>query len=572
MKSIWIDKKINKRLSDEIQQELGLPLLLSQLLSLRVDSTKDAADFLNPTIDSLESPLSIKGIKDAAKIICAYIKDNKKITVFGDYDADGITGSSILYNSLKIAKADASAVIPSRERHGYGLNKELIKEIKDSGSQLLITVDCGITNTEEVAYANELGMEVIITDHHTIPDELPNAVAIVNPKLNSQENPYYQLAGTGVAFMLSCVFLHHLKIDTKQHFNRNLEIAAVGTVADMVPLKKANRTIVFSGLQKMNDDPSLSIKLLSSNESPITSSTIGFKIGPKINAAGRIDEARHSFELLSSEDDSFTQKKAAELTNMNDNRKAIGQNIKESALDLVTNSMKIDDKAIIACSEEWHPGIIGIAASQIVAEKKKPVILIAEGKTFGRGSARSFGDIDIYKYLKQVSSLFTKFGGHKLAAGFEIPKENIKQFKKDLIEIINDSVTAEELVSKHKYDLDLSLTSINMNLIEEINRLAPFGIGNSMPVFRSDRLFVLESKLIQGKHIKMKVSDSTHIIDAIAFNMSNKYNLIKQGKIDLLYTAEINEYRNKKNIQLKIIDMRQSKTKKERRKNDQKAN
>ncbi len=529
--------------------------IVRELLDIRGISDSDS--FLNPSVGGLYDPFLLDGVKEASKKILSAIKNNKKISIFGDFDVDGIAATTLMLIVIRKLGGEVNFYIPHRLEEGYGLNKAGIEELKKSGTELIITVDCGINGVEEIKYAYELGMEVIVTDHHLPERENPAPIKI-NPHL-SESYPYRELAGVGVAFKL-CQGLSKISELSEKFLLWNLDLVALGTVADVMPLIGENRIITALGLKIMNEGrrPGI-VALLNSarfKKTKLQAWHISFVIAPRINALGRLGEAREAVDLLSTYSKPEANSIAAKLEKYNKERKKLQEKIYKEALELL-GSRNVEEKTgIIISGEDWHEGVIGIVASKIVEDFNRPTILIAEKGNICKGSGRSIPGFNIMACIKESSDLLEKFGGHSQACGISIKKENIDIFKEafegKVMKTLKDKVTEKELL----VDFPLSLGSINKKLVKNLEILAPFGIGNPTPIFASfDVELAGVLNIVGNNHLKFSVKDENKYISSIGFSLGDKIDFLRSaGKFSIAYSPFIDQWNGK--VSLKIHDIK----------------
>jgi len=545
------------RLAEDLEVS---PLLARILINRGFYSAQGARQFLTPTVEHIQSPHGIPHLDEAATLIYDTLRKKQRICVYGDYDVDGITGTTLLVSALRDLGSDPQYYIPHRYDEGYGLNKAAIQRMVDQGIDLIVTVDCGISNLEEVEYANSQGLTVIITDHHNPPEQLPPARAIVDPKLGQEGSFFYNLAGVGVAFKVAEKLF---ELDGRRSYiyeNPYLDLVALGTVTDIVPLLNVNRSLTALGLRTLNDGCRLGVKLLhsiSNSKSAINTQAIGFIIGPRLNAAGRMDDASVAVNLLLTKDEEEALRLAANLNELNARRRQTGEMIKEDALQLIESTKGVAQRRVLILTErDWHPGIIGIVASQIAKSYSKPTALIAVNEGMGRGSVRSVGGVDIFTPLVSCSHLLIDFGGHKEAAGFKVKEENIPEFMSCYEESLSLMVGSEALTPTIYIDAVLDPQDISFEMAEGLACLAPHGQGNPQPVFATYNLFPVDYRLVgNGAHLKITFSDKNRLYQAIGFNMSHFLSKIKSGSVNIAYTLEINEWKGRKTLQLNLQDI-----------------
>lgn len=564
--TIWQLFKPNKDLAQVLSQELKISPLTAQVLINRgIRNVHEADIFLNPRLAHLRDPMEIPNIERAAGRVLLAREKGEKVLVFGDYDVDGVTGTAILMHTLRFLGIDTSYYIPHRYGEGYSLSLESVRKIAESGVKLIITVDCGIASRIEIEEANALGMEVIVTDHHNLPKDLPRAYAIVNPKLISTEHPSKYLSGAGVAFKFAWALLRIAGVRDGEFLTSLLDLASLGTVSDVVPLNAENRILAVTGLKLINERKRVGIKCLAEAASlygKISVNHIYFGLAPRINAAGRLEHASKSVELLLTEDSGRAKALAEELNRINLRRQDIGNLIKEEVFGKLNENYIAQNKLIILSGENWHPGVIGIVASQVVDRYFRPTVLVGINDGVGRGSARSIDNINMYELLEACRDLFLDFGGHEGAAGFEIRPENIPELKSRLKEEVDKVVSAEDLKPRIVIDAELSPSQITMSLIKELEVLDPHGEENPPPVFMSKNLNLIDMRRVgaNGRHLKLKLSDGKINLDTIGFDLGNwSEKLSYSNRYDIAYKLETNEWDGFEVAQLSLVDVREAK-------------
>ncbi|MBT5954399.1 single-stranded-DNA-specific exonuclease RecJ [bacterium] len=554
----WLIYPQNENLSQKLGQSLQLPSSIAQvLLNRNISSLQQARDFVKPSIS--DANFDIDRLTSACQLLKDKLSSKKKVMVLGDYDADGMTSTSLMTSVLKKLGYELSFFIPHRFEDGYGLNQKIAERCVQKKISLLITLDCGITNTKEIAYLRENGVDVLLLDHHTIPTPCPDANVILNPKFYEPEHPLYDLCTVGIVFKFLVAFCE--TYHPEYPIQLDLDLVAIGTVADVVNLRGENRGLVQEGLVLLNQRRRLGIRLLIEEaklgQMDITGYHIGFVIGPILNAAGRLSTGQLGVDLLTSEHETSGRHLAKKLFSLNQKRKGLGQDILKEALEVVEASE--DAPIIVMASANWHPGIIGITASQIARTFSKPTVLIGMGDDFGRGSARSIGEIDIYSLLNQCSSHFMKFGGHKAAAGFSIDLSKIDAFRDQLITLSKEQLSEKDLQDVLYIDAKLSPSEFELSFITDALKLSPFGQGNREPVFYSNDLKVVDSRLVgDGKHLKVSFisKDGKHPITAIGFGLSEKLELLYKQNIECVFNVDINYWNGQSIPQLKLIDIK----------------
>lgn len=563
MRKIWKIKEPDMDLSRRLVSELEIPLLIARLLVNRgITEPAAAREFLYPDLSNLHSPLKMKGVSDAVARIKQAIANEEKIFIYGDYDVDGITAVSLLISCLGFLGADVGYYIPHRLDEGYGLSRDGVADLKEKGCRLMITVDCGIGAAEEVQMANDAGIDVIITDHHEPRGELPAALVTLNPKLEGCDYPFDSLAGVGVAFKLAQALMGD---ENEAFLKEQFDLVALGTIADVVPLIGENRVIAKFGLEVLNKMERAGIRALCEVSGVEAGSvfgwTVGFRLGPRINAAGRIDTAHSAVRLLTT--DSYEE--ALEIAQKLDTTNKERQNIERRTLMEARKQLEQFDltreKGLVLAAEGWHPGVIGIVASRLQEMYYRPTILISlEGKQ-GRGSARSIPGFNIFDALKKCSHLLEKFGGHKAAAGLSIAEENVRKFRREFSRIVAETLDDDDLRPKVVIDVETSMSRLYMEAVEQLSLLDPHGLGNPRPLILLTDLSVKGAPRVVGRtgqHLQMTVSDGQHSARTIAFNMAKLDREIygKDVKLDVACRPSINVWNDTRSVQLEIRDVK----------------
>ncbi len=562
----WYIKEQDEETQRFLSRELNISPVISQVLINRGIKDVDAADrFLHPNLSHLTPPAMMKDMEKAVGRIVKAILGHEKIMVYGDYDVDGITAVTILVTFLREVGADVSFYTPHRLTEGYGLNLEALNRIRSTGTRLMLTVDCGITDGEAIGFAQSNGMDVIVTDHHEVPDELPPAYAILNPKQKGCGFPFKSLAGVGVAFYLVIAlraklrdmgFWRHNKVPNLKEY---LDIVALGTIADIVPLISENRILVKFGLEQLtvSSRPGIiALKEVSGlRDTVITSGMVGFRLAPRINAAGRLSRADDGVRLLTTRDLTEAKEIAMVLDSENTKRQRIEERIVKKAKDIVESDERIlCGRSITLASHDWHTGVIGIAASRLVEEYYRPTVIISLQRGRGKGSARSIEGFHLYHGLMGCAHLLEGFGGHKYAAGLTIDEKNIPAFQNIFEEIVKNELSEEDLIPKIHIDRSITLGDLTWEFLNELKALSPFGASNPEPTFCSSMLSVLGSRVVGNDHLKLKVKEDDILCDAIGFNMGK--NPPSPGRqIKAAFVPQINDWRGTRTIQLRLKDI-----------------
>ena len=563
---IWVPRTPDIDKSSRLAVRLGISQLLAQLLINRGIETEDAARaYLYPTLDQLHCPFLLHGMEQAVERIRSAMKRDEKIWIFGDYDVDGTTATSLLINTFRHLDFPVQPYIPDRFEEGYGLNKEAIQTLHGQGCNLLITVDCGITSIEEVEFANSLGIDVIITDHHQPPPgPLPPAIGVITPKMPESEYPFDGLAGVGLAFKLA----HGLMGggDLAPFLQSQLDLVALGTVVDMAPLTGENRVLSSLGLLELNKRERPGLKALCdvanySDDKLIVGYTLGFVLGPRINAAGRMETADKVVKLLTGESYDKVMPIAKELDDYNLERREVESKIREQAIAKIEK----DDhhqkkKGLVIAHEDWHRGVVGIVASRILDRYYRPVFVLAIDGDEAHGSGRCIEGMNLADSLNACSDLLVKHGGHEAAAGLTIKTENIDEFAAQFDQYACEHLSDEDLIPRLKLDLEVQSSYLTLQAIEGLQQLEPFGEDNSPPRIALCNLRLQKPPSIIGKeknHLKLFVTDGTQTLEALGWGMADYLIALKNKNIllDLAVEPEINEWNNRRNVQLKIADL-----------------
>ena len=546
---------------NEISQKFNISELLATVLVNRnIKTDEEIKLFLNPTRNDFHDPYLMPDMKNAVDRIIKAIDEKEKTMIYGDYDVDGITSITVLSKFLNQCGLNVGYYIPNRLNEGYGLNKKAIKTIADEGYKLIITVDCGISSTEEIDYAYSLGMEVIITDHHEPLDILPNALAIIDCKRKDNKYPFNSLAGVGVSFKLIQAIGQRLNLPEKDYL-KYLDIVCIGTISDIVPLVDENRVIAKLGLMliKQTKTPGVKALLKATSYKEVNSTTVSFGIAPRINACGRMGHEKDALELFLTENIVEAEQITEKLNEYNKQRQNIEKRIFEEAIAKIEKNEENKKNMIILGSENWHHGVIGIVSSKITELYYKPSILICFENDNGKGSGRSIPGFDLHEALCLASDYLEKYGGHEMAVGLSLKKKDFKAFKEKL-ESIAENLHTDELTPIIKIDKEITLNDIKIENVKELNLLEPFGESNKTPIFIYRNLKIDSIRaLSEGKHLKLTLKDENKIINAIGFNMG-KYSeeYLIGDKIDVIGVLEINTFNGIESVQINMKDIRKS--------------
>ncbi len=544
----------------KIQKELGVSKLLATIIVNKGIKTKQEIDiFLNPTRKDFHDPYLMPDMKIAVERIIKAINNKERVIIYGDYDVDGITSITVLKKFLSDRGLQVDSYIPNRLDEGYGLNKTAIEKIVKDKYELMITVDCGISGIEEIEYANSLGLETIVTDHHEPAEILPNAIAVVDAKRKDNKYPFNQLAGVGVVFKLIQAISKVYNLEEKEYL-KYLDIVCVGTISDIVPLVDENRVIAKLGLKLVEVTKNIGLRALlnSIGCKKIDSSAISFGVAPRINACGRMGYEQTALKLFLTENIVEATEISRKLNEYNKQRQDIEKKIFKEVLEKIEQSEK-NKPCIVLADEKWHHGVIGIVSSKVTEMYYKPSILICFEGEEGKGSGRSIPGFDLHDALSKCTKYVDRFGGHSMAIGINVKRENFAKFKKDFEEYVSNT-NVKELVPVIKVDEEITAKDIGINIVDELNMLEPFGEANKMPIFMYKNLRINSIRAIsEGKHLKLTLKDENLIIDAIGFNMGYLVNDFLLGdKIDVIGNLEINNFNGQKNVQINLKDMRKS--------------
>lgn len=563
MTNKWIVKEINNEKVELLKEKFNLSNLVAKILSNRnilgrEMQEDDIKKFLNPTRDDFYDPFLLPDMEQAIERIEQAINNNEKILIYGDYDADGITSTTILIKFFKEIGVEVDKYIPNRLEEGYGIKNKALEEIKNRGIDLIITVDTGITANDQVKYANELGLDVIITDHHEPSDEIPKAVAVIDAKRKNNKYPFNQLAGCGIAFKLTQAISIKRKLDPSKYL-KNLDIVSIGTISDLVPLVDENRVIVKLGLMLVKQTKNIGLRklLLKSQLKEVDSTSISFGITPRINAAGRLGNQYDALNLFITEDVKEAERLSEVLNSYNIERQKIGNKIYEEAI----SQLKDEEKnCIILGKEDWHHGVIGIVSSKITEKFNKPSILLCFEDNIAKGSGRSVPGFDLYKAISSTKEYLLGFGGHTMACGLSLTVENFEKFKKEITKYIDENLDISKLEKEIYIDEILKIDDLDIEEIKELKSLEPFGEENQEPIIMYENVEINGIRtLSENKHLKLSLKKNDKIIDAIGFNLGELAEKYKIGDtIDIVGNIEINSFNGKDLIQIRLIDIRKA--------------
>ena len=547
-------------------RDLKVSEIVARLLWLRgIQSPASAQSFLSSKLADLPDPALLPDMEKACRRLADALQNGDKIAVHGDYDVDGITGCSLLVEVLRACGGMVEYHIPLRMVDGYGLSEDAIRNAHQQGCKVILSVDCGVSAHHEAEIARSLGLDLIVTDHHQPPETLPQCYALINPHLPGNRFPWPNLAGVGVAFFLVLGLRRMLR--AKSHFPAGtepdlrfvLDLVALGTVADIVPLNGVNRVLVKLGLQLLDKSmrPGITALKKVAQVKQVTSGVVGFRLAPRLNAAGRLEDAAMGVELLLSKDLATTSELAEFLDNCNRDRQAVEQQTLQDAIVMVDNDIPADNYGIVLAKENWHAGVIGIVASRLVERYHRPVVMIALENGEGKGSARSISGFHLHDALGQCSDLLCGFGGHAMAAGLTIAEDNIERFIHAFDAVCRDRLEESQLQPNFNHDGEVSLASLSLEVQGQIDELNPYGAGNPLPTFVSRNCRAYNCRVVGDKHLKFDVEQGESFIAAIAFGMAERMAECS-GRLDILFRPGINEWRGERSLQLQVIDFQES--------------
>jgi single-stranded-DNA-specific exonuclease len=547
----------------KLADELSIDTVLSTLLIHRgIKNYEDARYFFRPDLRHLHDPFLMKDMEKAIDRIETAMAAGEKILIYGDYDVDGTTAVSLVYGFFKKRYDNIEYYIPDRYREGYGISTEGIDYAADNNFSLIIALDCGIKSVDKIAYANTKKVDFIICDHHLPGNELPAAVAVLDPKRKDCEYPYKELSGCGIGFKLIQAYAEKNNIPFEE-VSCYLDLVAISISCDIVHIDGENRVLAYFGLQKINNDPCIGVKMLmevAGKSISYSISDIVFLLGPRINAAGRIDDAKHAVELLIACHEDAAKEKGMLINVKNTERKGHDLSITDEALSMIANDeVMIGRKSTVVFNEKWHKGVIGIVASRLTEKYYRPTIVLTRSNGHVAGSARSVLGYDLYEALCECKDLLIQFGGHKYAAGLTMAPENVEAFIDRFEEVVSASITDEQLVQQITIDAELELKQIDPKFFRILNQFSPFGPENMSPVFISRNVYVSGyAGLVGENHLKMTVTqEGAGKFDCIAFNQGVFLPEISDGKpFDICYNIEENIWRERRSIQLNIKGIR----------------
>jgi single-stranded-DNA-specific exonuclease len=564
MEKRWNILATNEEKTIALQQSLKIhPVLCEILVQRGFETFEQAKDFFRPQLSSLHSPWLMKDMEKAVDRIITSINKKEKVLVFGDYDVDGTTSVASMFLFLKKIHSSLDFYIPHRYREGYGVSKAGIDFANENGFTLIISLDCGIKSADLIAYAKERGIEFIVCDHHLPDTILPPAVAILNPKQIDCPYPYKELCGCGVGFKLMQALTERMNLPAESAFEY-LDLLATAIAADIVPMTGENRILAFHGLIKANKNPNNGIKALaklSGHVKELHITNLVFLIAPRVNAAGRMDDARKAVEMFIAETEEEALHFAEMLHSDNTDRKEADKTITEEALALIAgNKDWINRKSTVVFQPHWHKGVVGIVASRLIETYYRPTVVLTQSGDYAAGSARSVPGFNLYEAIHACKEHLLGYGGHFAAAGMTLELDQVNAFREKFEEVVAATITDELLIPEIIIDAEIALKDIKQVFYDIINQMEPFGPDNMRPVFISRKVTDTGwTKIVKEQHLRFSVKQDNTVISGIGFGMAAKYELLLEKKpVDIVYTIDINEWNGTTSLQIRVIDCRLS--------------
>lgn len=566
MEKRWRFKQIDHEASDKLCDSLRIHPVICDMLSNRgISSFEEAKDFFRPSLKQLHDPFLMKDMRIAIDRIMRAIRTNEKILIYGDYDVDGTTAVSVVFDFLQFIYPSKRIeyYIPDRYKEGYGLSSAGIDYAEKNNFNLLITLDCGIKSVELIQLAKEKQIDCIVCDHHLPGNQLPPAVAILNPKQPNCSYPFKELCGCGVGFKLIQALCMELELD-ETLYTKYLDLVATAIAADIVSITGENRTLAFFGLKKANENPNTGIRALieqSNLKTPLSVNSLSFVIGPRINAAGRMGDAKRAVSLFIEKDIIKAKEIALTLQSENNNRKEADSSITDEAL----LQIRQDDtahlkKTIVVYNEHWHKGVLGIVASRLLEKYYKPTIVLTKSGDFYTGSARSIAGFNMYEGLDKCSHLLHAFGGHYFAAGMTIAPSQIELFKETFETVANGMLSTDDMVPEIEIDAEIQLKDIHHSFYHILEQMEPFGPDNTKPVFCVRNVTNVGCRIVKDDHLRFEVMQDNSSINGIGFQLAEKYEKLAHPiKMDIVFTIEENHFNGRTTLQMKVIDFNRAK-------------
>jgi single-stranded-DNA-specific exonuclease len=566
MEKRWKMREADPAVVDTLRTSLNIhPAVCTILAERGITGFEEAKTFFRPSLDMLHDPFLMKDMQKAVDRVDAARKNHERVMIYGDYDVDGTTAVGCMHRFLAhVFPADQlDFYIPHRYREGYGVSKQGIDYAASEGFTLMIALDCGIKSVELIGYAKSIGIDFIVCDHHLPGSTLPPAVAILNPKQSDCHYPYKELCGCGVGLKLIMALTQHWTLP-KSHYLELLDLAATAVAADIVPITGENRVIAYFGLEKANTNPSLALKVImdvSGVSGKILIQHLVFMVAPRVNAAGRMDDARKVIELFTASDELTAKAIALQLQADNTERKEADQSITQEALDLIRHTEPDQPRrSTVVYQPHWHKGVVGIVASRLIEHYYRPTIVLTKSGDLVAGSARSIPGFNIHDGLEQCSDLLLGFGGHYFAAGMTMNPDNVEAFAHRFNEIVTATVPAEAFTPELLLDAEVRLSDLNMKFYDILTQMEPFGPENPQPVFVARGLRDLgHSKIVKDLHLRLVAQQDGHPMQGIGFNMPDKIKIVRSGfPFDVAFHLDVNEWQGNKTLQMRILDLKPS--------------
>ena len=563
----WTLKPVDEAIVHRLGEDLKINSAMCRVLALRgIKDYESAKVFFRPELSQLHDPFLMKGMRKAVDRIAEGIEWHERIMVYGDYDVDGTTAVSLVYSFLrKKYNGELAYYIPHRYREGYGISKQGIDYAHGNGYTLLITLDCGIKSVEMITYAQSLGIDVIVCDHHLPDTNIPPAFAILNPKQTDCKYPYKELSGCGIGFKLAQALAINWKQPLEDVYNY-LDLVATSIAADIVPMDGENRILAYFGIKRINESPCLAIstlKELGGITKPLSISDLVFVIGPRVNAAGRMDDARKAVEFFIETDPEKIPALAAALHSDNDDRKEVDKSTTEEALAILDDDIRLQQrKSTVLFRPHWHKGVVGIVASRLIDHYYRPTIMLTSANGKATGSARSVSGFNIYEAIHECRDLLENYGGHFYAAGMTMAEDRVEEFIARFEQIVAATITPEQQIPEIVIDAEIPLSLVKPAFYNLLKQLEPFGPANMKPVFITKNLYDYQgsSNVVKEQHLRIVArQENGSIIEGIGFGIGDKYEVVRSGPFDMVYNIEENEYNGNTRVQVKVIDVRKSK-------------
>lgn len=562
----WTLKPADEDTVNRLTEALKINPAICRILALRgMSEYEDTRLFFRPELSHLHDPFLMKGMQKAVERITEAIEWHERILVYGDYDVDGTTAVSLVYSFLKKNySGELSYYIPHRYREGYGISRQGIDFAHANGFTLLITLDCGIKSVEMIAYAQSLGIQVIVCDHHLPDDQLPPAFAILNPKQKDCKYPYKELSGCGIGFKLVTALAMHWKLPLETVYEY-LDLVATSIAADIVPIDGENRILAYYGVKKINESPCLAISILKELggvQKALSISDLVFVIGPRVNAAGRMDDAKKAVEFFIETDATKIQSLASALHSDNDDRKEVDKSITEEALSILnTDASMTNRRSTVLYRPHWHKGVVGIVASRLIDHYYRPTIVLTSANGKATGSARSVSGFNIYEAIHECRDLLENYGGHFYAAGMTMREDKVDDFIAKFETIVAATITPEQQVPEIEIDAEIPLSIVKPAINNILKQFEPFGPANMKPVFMSRQVYDYQGSSTVVKELHLRIvahQQNGSVIEGIGFGLADKFELVKNGPFDIVYNMEENEHNGNTRLQVKVIDIRKS--------------